>query len=179
LNYSVKLEYLIDALPKAKVEWFLNSNEITIKDKNFKFESDIRTGTYSLIIDKVNVMQIGTYCVKASNTCGTVDHEFKIEVLELPKAGIIEDSVTFEGDECKLTVDFLAGKPKPKIEWFHNDIEINTTLNDVYELIEIDKVFNLIIKAAKTADSGSYYARLTNQVGSDVSNKAQLLVKSI
>ena len=177
LNQSIKLEYTIDALPKAKVAWFLNNKELTIKD-NFKFESDIRTGIYSLLIDKVTPVQIGTYCVKASNSIGSIEHEFKLEVFESPKAGIIEDSTTFEGDEHKISVELAAGKPKPKVEWFHDDSEIDITLNDLYDFIEIDQVYTLTIKAAKTADSGAYYAKLTNQVGSDISNKAQLIVKS-
>ena len=31
LNQSIKLEYTIDALPKAKVAWFLNNKELSIK----------------------------------------------------------------------------------------------------------------------------------------------------
>lgn len=70
----------MDALPKAKVQWFLNDKELTAKD-GVKIEMDAKTSGYNLVIAKVMASHLGKYRVKASNTVGQVEHSFELNVL--------------------------------------------------------------------------------------------------
>lgn len=75
-----KFECVVDALPKAKLTWYLNGKELTTKD-NVKFETDAKTSANYLVIPKVNSTHLGTYKVKASNNVGEIEHEFNLDVL--------------------------------------------------------------------------------------------------
>lgn len=77
----VKFECLVDALPKAKISWFLNGKELTLKD-NVKFEVDPKTSSNNLIIPKVSqTIHLGKYTIKASNNVGENEHSFDVDVL--------------------------------------------------------------------------------------------------
>ena len=71
---------MLDALPKAKVSWYLNGKELSAKD-NVKLEVDQKTSNNCLTIPKLTTNHIGTYTIKASNNIGEVEHSFKLEVL--------------------------------------------------------------------------------------------------
>ena len=75
----VRFECLIDSNPKAKVTWFLNDKELTIKD-GVKFETDAKTSANCLVIPKVSSAHIGVYTVKAANTVGEAEHKFNLDV---------------------------------------------------------------------------------------------------
>lgn len=80
-NQSVKLECLVDALPKAKLSWFLNGRELTTKD-GVKFETDPKTSSNNLLIAKIiNTTHLGKYTIKASNIVGETIHTFDLDVL--------------------------------------------------------------------------------------------------
>ena len=77
-DQAAKFECLVDAMPKAKLAWFLNGKELTNKD-NVKFETDAKTSAVFLVIPKVVAAHIGTYTVKASNSVGEVEHSFTMD----------------------------------------------------------------------------------------------------
>ena len=80
-DQSIKFECLVDALPKAKLSWFLNGKELTAKD-NVKFETDPKTASNNLIIAKVNqTVHLGKFTIKASNAVGENEHSFDLNVL--------------------------------------------------------------------------------------------------
>ncbi len=74
-----KFECIIDSLPKAKITWFLNDKELTIKD-NVKFEVDAKTNSNSLIIPKVTSSHTGFIRIKAVNSVGEIEEKFKLDV---------------------------------------------------------------------------------------------------
>ena len=77
----LKFECSVEALPKAKIDWYLNEKELIVKD-NFKLETDLRLGTCNLLISKVNITaHLGKYTVKAVNTVGTAEHSFELGLL--------------------------------------------------------------------------------------------------
>jgi hypothetical protein len=80
MNQSAKFECLIDSLPKAKISWFLNDKELTIKD-NVKFENDPKTLSNFLTIPKILPTHLGKYTIKASNNVGEVEHNFELNIL--------------------------------------------------------------------------------------------------
>jgi len=71
---------LVDALPKAKISWYLNEKELTAKD-GFKFETNAQTSVNSLVLAKVTSTHFGKYTIKASNSVGEIEHSFNVDVL--------------------------------------------------------------------------------------------------
>ena len=81
IDQPIKLECLVEALPKAKLSWILNGKELTAKD-GVKFETDpARTAYYSMTISKVGAVHMGSYTIKASNAVGEVEQTFNLNVL--------------------------------------------------------------------------------------------------
>jgi len=78
LDQAAKFECQVDAAPKAKLTWLLNGKELTTKD-NVKFETDAKTSAAFLIVPKVMAAHIGAYTIKASNSVGEVEHNFKLD----------------------------------------------------------------------------------------------------
>lgn len=79
-----------------------------------------------------------------------------------------------EGQPAKFTVSF-SGKPKPSVKWFKEEEEIEI-VEETYEIIETEETNTLIIKSARPENVGNYYAKLENEAGEVVTNKAQLTV---
>ena len=77
----MKFESTIEALPKAKVSWFLNDKELTIKDKDVKLEVDAKTNACNLIIPKVSSTHLGKFKIVAVNSVGSIEHTFDLNVL--------------------------------------------------------------------------------------------------
>ena len=63
------------------------------------------------------------------------------------------------------------------MKWFKEEEEIDTTIIDSYEVIDLDETVTLVIKSVRPSDSGPYSARVTNEAGTVLSNKAILSVK--
>ena len=79
-DQPARFECLVDALPKAKISWFLNEKELTAKD-GFKFETNAQTSVNSLVLAKVTSAHFGKYTIKASNSVGEIEHSFNVDVL--------------------------------------------------------------------------------------------------
>ena len=174
-----KFECIVDSLPKAKISWYLNDKELTIKD-NVKFETDAKTNATFLSIAKISSVHFGKYTIKASNNVAEVEHNFNVNVLETPKiSGKLENVTVSEGQEARFTIKLSGGKPKPTIKWFFEEEEIITTTSEEYEVIETEDSFILIIKSVKPINSGSYHAVLVNEAGQLKSNIANLVVNSM
>lgn len=80
LDEALKLESSVSALPKAKVQWYLNDKELTAKDTTVKFEVDAQASTSNLILPKVLVSHQGTFKIVASNSVGVAEHSFSLDV---------------------------------------------------------------------------------------------------
>jgi len=76
----MKFESTIEAFPKAKVSWFLNDKELTIKD-NVKIETDAKSNACNLVIPKVSSTHLGKFKIVATNSVGSVEHTFDLNVL--------------------------------------------------------------------------------------------------
>lgn len=98
--------------------------------------------------------------------------------LESPKVVSKFENVTVtEGNDANFVIRF-TGKPKPLVKWFREEIEIITTSSEYYELVESEESITFIIKRVKADYSGSFFAEITNEVGTVKTNKIQLIVNS-
>ena len=196
---SIKFESTIESFPKPKVSWFLNDKELTVKD-NVKIEVDAKTNACNLVIPKVSSTHLGKIKIVATNSVGSIEHTFDLNVLgnriiicrfflfirkfiqyfylESPKAGKLENVTAIEGTDANFNLKITGGKPRPQIKWFIEEEEIITSSNEQYEITEQEDTFILIIKSVKMENSGNYYAQLINETGLVSSNKAQLIVNS-
>ncbi len=81
LDQAARVECVVDSFPKAKLQYFINGKEITVKDHGIKLESDAKTGKNVLIIPKVDSFYMGKYLVKASNIVDSVECNFELDIL--------------------------------------------------------------------------------------------------
>lgn len=78
---SVRLECIVEAIPKPTISWLINGKELTTKD-GVQIEKDVNNNKYALVIPKLNsTTHSGVLTIKASNTIGTAQHEMIISVL--------------------------------------------------------------------------------------------------
>lgn len=172
---EAKFECVVQSNPKPNVVWLLNGKEFTAKD-GVRVEKDAAKDKYILVIPKVTPAHIGTITAKATNEFGTSEKSCQLDVLEAPRINNKLDNVTVnDGEQAKFTVKF-GGKPKPAVKWFRDDVEI--TIDESFELIEsVEDEVTIVIKVCKSLEhSGNYSAKVSNEFGEVVSNKATLTI---
>jgi hypothetical protein len=171
---EAKFECIIKGNPKPNVSWLFDGREFTAKD-GVKIEKDAKD-KYTLIIPKV--MMAGTITVKAVNEFGSFEKSCRLDVLDVPKAlNKLENVTVNENEPAKFVVKF-SGKPKPQIKWFRDEEEI--IVNESYEVVETaeDEITLNILSCKSPDNSGNYYAKIANQFGEVVTNKASLTINS-
>ncbi len=172
---EAKFECIIKSNPKPNVTWWFNGKELTARD-GVRMEKDLNKDSYSLVIPKVALTHIGTITVKATNEFGTTEKSCQLDVLEGPKINNKLDNVTVnEGQEAKFTVKF-GGKPKPTVKWFKDEVEI--VIDESITIIEsAEDEVTFVIKSCKSLEnSGTYFAKVSNEFGEVVTNKSTLTV---
>lgn len=174
---EAKFECIVKSNPKPNVIWLFNGKEFTARD-GVRMEKDVAKDKYSLVIPKVTPAHIGTITAKATNEFGTSEKTCQIDVLDAPKVNNKLDNLTVnEGEPAKFTVKF-AGKPKPTVKWFKDDVEL--VIDEQFEILEsAEDEVTLVIKACKSLDnSGNYLAKVANEFGEVATNKATLTINS-
>ena len=74
-DQPIRFECIVDGFPKPKVQWFLNDKEFTAKDTTVKIDA------CNLSIPKVQSNHLGVFKIKASNSVGSVEHTFELNVI--------------------------------------------------------------------------------------------------
>jgi hypothetical protein len=174
---EAKFECVVKSNPKPNVIWLFNGKEFTAKD-GVRVEKDVGKDKYILVLPKVTPAHIGTITARATNEFGTSEKSCQLDVLEAPKVNNKLDNLTVnEGEQAKFTVKF-GGKPKPAVKWFKDDVEVQ--LDETVEIVEsAEDEVTLVIKASKSLEhSGNYSAKVANEFGEVVTNKATLTVNS-
>lgn len=174
---EAKFECVVKSNPKPNIIWLFNGKEFTNRD-SVRIEKDVGKDKYTLVIPKITPTHVGTITVKATNEFGTVEKNCQLDVLDAPKILNKLDNLTVnESEQAKFVVK-VAGKPKPTVKWFKDDVEIQ-----VDETIEISETsedeVTLLIKSCKSPEnSGSYSAKVSNEFGELSTNKAVLTINS-
>lgn len=172
---EAKFECIVKSNPKPNITWLFNGKEITSRD-GMRMEKDATKDKYTLIIPKVTPAHIGTVTVKAVNEFGAAEKSCQLDVLDAPRVLNKLDNVTVnDGEPAKFVVKFV-GKPKPAVKWFKEDAEI--LIDDSFEVTEIaEDETSLTIKSCKSLEnSGTYFAKVVNEFGEAISNKATLTI---
>lgn len=172
---EAKFEVVIKGNPKPNVIWLLNGKELTSRD-GVRVEKDVAKDKYSLVIPKV--VAAGSITVRATNEFGTVEKTCQLDVLDVPRAlNKLENATVKEGESAKFTVKF-SGKPRPQVKWFRDEEEI--VQSESFEIVESseDEITLTIVSAKSAEHTGNYYAKISNEFGEAVSNKAALTINS-
>jgi hypothetical protein len=162
-----------EGVPKPKLTWFFNDNEIK---SNQKTRVDTKGSTSTLTINKADLPDIGIYKVIADNGKEKIETQANIDVCVKPKIdGKPTDVTCLLNETAKLTIKFSA-IPKPTITWHKADgTEIKP--DDHIQIITDDSgQSTLTINNAQSEDAQAYTARATNKVGS-IDAKMNLNVK--
>ena len=77
------MEVTIDAVPAAKIEWYINGELLKSSDK-YDMSDEANTGVLS--IRDVQHADAGTYIMSAKNECGQITFEVPINVKGKPEA---------------------------------------------------------------------------------------------
>lgn len=175
---EVKFECVVKSNPKPNVIWLFNGKEFTTRD-GVRIEKDAAKDKYSLIIPKLTPAHVGTITAKATNEFGTAEKSCQLDVLDTPRVLNKLDNLTVNENESAKFVLKFSGKPKPSVKWFkdESEIEINETV-EITETAEDEVTF--VIRSTKSPENmGNYYAKVINEFGEAVSNKANLTINSM
>ena len=164
-----------EGVPKPKLTWFFNDNEIK---SNQKTRIDTKGSTSTLTINKADMPDIGIYKVIADNGKDKIETQANIDVCIKPKVdGKPTDVTCLLNETAKLNIKFSA-VPKPTITW-HKVDGTEVKPDDRIQIITDDSgQSSLIINNATSEDSQGYTARAINKVGS-VDAKINLNVKEV
>jgi len=92
------------------------------------------------------------------NTLGCVEGGLVIEEQPMDTFGVPGDDIDFS-----VRVNNLGDTSDPVFHWFHEGVEIATTLDDTLEVLNITH-----------ADAGAYYVMVTNECGTVISTVGRL-----
>ena len=165
-----KVDCEVTGIPMPTVEWYKNENRLEQSD-NLKIEN--KNQLNMLNIKVANLEHAGNYKVKATNTCGTIEHNFKIIVEAAPFViRNLPDKVNVRENE-EISIDCeIGGVPPPKVSWSRKGEDILD--NEFFKLYEENNKYGLHIKASQ-ADAGLYTLVASNKVGK-LTLKTEVLV---
>ena len=172
---EAKFECVVKSNPKPNVIWLLNGKELTNRD-GVRVEKDAAKDKYTLVLPKVTQAQIGTITAKATNEFGSAEKSCQLDVLDSPKLNSKLENITVnEGEPAKFILK-ISGKPRPTVKWFKDDVEL--TADELIEMADVsEEEVSLTIKACKSPEHmGNYSAKISNEFGEAVTNKAVLTV---
>ncbi|KAK9882445.1 hypothetical protein WA026_021476 [Henosepilachna vigintioctopunctata] len=167
----VILESVIEAFPTASFQWFQQSIPISSSNE-MKIVSEDNKST--LIITEMSPELSGTITCRAENVAGSVtstatigiidDTDWTEKVFEYPR--FLEKIMpvrVMDGEEVKFSC-IIAGKPTPKVEWYHNDKPI-VEAKDVIVSQNADGICELKIAEVFPENAGEYICKAKNKVG--------------
>ncbi len=174
---EAKFECVVKSNPKPNIVWLFNGKELSNRD-GVRMEKDLPKDKYTLVFPKVSAANIGTITAKASNEFGTIEKNCELDVLDAPKLLNKLDNLTINDGESATFLIKFTGKPKPVVKWFRDEIEIQ--IDETIEIIEtIENETSFTLKSCKSLEnSGIYFAKVSNDFGEIVTNKATLTINS-
>ncbi|CAF5167667.1 unnamed protein product, partial [Rotaria magnacalcarata] len=122
LNHTLALLCPGIGLPEPQLVWFYNGNEIQLTKKHYF----IRQNGKKLIINRIKSDDEGRYICQATNTVGSIDIVYDVNVMVPPKF-IEEHNGIFAAKQSYRTGEYLRlpctaeGKPVPIRRWYFNE----------------------------------------------------------
>lgn len=165
---DIELYVKADSNPKPIVRWYKDGKEVFPDDKRILIiEEDNR---YTLKIHAANRDDTALYTADIINDYGTVTERSQVNVNTKSKVREQLEAITCKEGDSNVVMSIKAdGYPRPKVQWYIDDVEITESRNE-FKTVEEGLYYKLIMKEAKAELQGVYKAKFTNEYGSDESS---------
>ena len=161
-----KLEAEIQGVPKPKVTWYKNGQELH-NDDHIQHH-DAKGGVYQLTIKNSRKDDTGVYVCKAVNEIGTVECSAQL-VIEMTPQFLKKLEKLQAVESCDAEWSFqLIGIPRPTIQLSRNGEDIN--LDDEKEFYSLDlndqdNIYTIKFNCVRKKDVGNWTCSATNSAG--------------
>ncbi|XP_052566288.1 obscurin isoform X5 [Culex pipiens pallens] len=165
---DIELYVKADSNPKPIVRWYKDGKEVFPDGKRILIiEEDNR---YTLKIHAANRDDTALYTADIINDYGTVTERSQVNVNTKSKVREQLEAITCKEGDSNVVMSIKAdGYPRPKVQWYIDDVEITESRNE-FKTVEEGLYYKLIMKEAKAELQGVYKAKFTNEYGSDESS---------
>ncbi|CAH1113157.1 unnamed protein product [Psylliodes chrysocephalus] len=184
LGDTVILEAVVEAIPEATFQWFLDSTPIVPSEAR----RVVTKGNKSvLLITEITPEFAGSITCRAENAVGSVtctstlslveDTEWEeTREMEYPRfVKRLSPVRVMDGDKVEFTC-VVTGKPVPKVQWYHNDVPVHEA-KDVTIYQDTEGVCTLAISEVFPENAGEYTCMAVNRVGEAIC-KSSLIVEA-
>lgn len=127
-------------------------------------------GRFTLKIHAANRDDTARYAADIINDYGTITQRSQVNVNCQAMVREKLTSITCKEGDSNIVMSLKTdGFPRPKVQWYIDDIEITESRNE-FKTVEEGLYYKLIMKEAKAELQGVYKAVFTNVYGSDESS---------
>ena len=159
----LKLEVVVNGIPKPTVQWLKDGN--VLDEKEYTFDS--KDKTHSISIGESSIHHAGTYTAVAENDAGKAESIAQVEIQTKPQVSKPDDIKIISGSEFMVPVK-IDGKPDPKIKWMKDKVDLPASLGITIEKKE--NIYTMYLKESTINLNGNYSITATNSAGSDTTH---------
>ncbi|CAL2029366.1 unnamed protein product [Caenorhabditis brenneri] len=162
---NVKFTANVEGYPEPSVAWTLNGEPVT---KHANITVTDKDGEHTIEIAAVTPEQAGELSCEATNAVGSKKRDVQLAVKKVGDAPTfaknLEDRLITEGELTLMDAKLNVVKPKPKITWLKDGVEIKS--DDHYKLVEEeDGTLKMSIITTKLDDKGRITIKAESEFG--------------
>ncbi|XP_049294890.1 obscurin isoform X7 [Anopheles funestus] len=162
---DIELVVKAESNPAPVVRWYKDGKEVIADGKRIVIIAE--DGRYVLKIHAANRDDTALYTADVINDFGTVTEKSQVNVSTKSKVREQLTALTCKEGETDVVLEVKAdGYPRPKVQWYIDDVEITESRNE-FKFQEDGLYYQLVLKEAKAELQGLYKAKFTNDLGSD------------
>ncbi|XP_035904934.1 obscurin isoform X4 [Anopheles stephensi] len=162
---DIELVVKAESNPAPIVRWYKDGKEVVADGKRVVIIAE--DGRYVLKIHAANRDDTALYTADIINDYGTVTEKSQVNVSTKSKVREQLTAITCKEGETNVVLEVKAdGYPRPKVQWYIDDVEITESRNE-YKFQEDGLYYQLVLKEVKAELQGVYKAKFTNELGSD------------
>lgn len=167
LESDVHLTAIIKGNPTPEVKWYLGEEAIKL-DSRHKYSYDEASAEYTLIVRQLQLSDLGSYRIEASNVYGKCESTAKVETMAKPRLTKGLENIAVE--EMKTNVEMVVQLDKqtcqPLVKWFKDDKEIKDNDKHYKKIFDkLDNSYKLVVAKATEEMVGKYKCQVANDFG--------------
>ncbi|KAL8608110.1 hypothetical protein ACOMHN_016565 [Nucella lapillus] len=150
-------------IPLPQVTWFQQDAPIRTNSSKHVLENE----GWTLLIRRAAAGDSRRYFCRAENIAGEAEKTFNVEILVPPKV-----TTTGKDSNPEVIINSTAiincpvtGNPLPEIQWFRNNVPLDATNNNRYEIVGGGR--QLRVHLSQVKDRGQYRCIARNRAGDD------------
>ena len=180
LTENISLDVTISGKPNPKVTWYHEGKELK-QNKNYNLLK-ISDEEYKLVINKMDKLFSGLYTVKVENALGDEKSDCLVCLMQKPEIlENLKDASVVENESAEFQLKW-ASCPSATVQWFEDNIELNSSSekNETFEILTNANDCCSKLKVIETRilnnNTKTYFAKLTNELGTTESRKSSLTI---